>query len=162
MCNEPPPPSPEYFTPTISPLNILTQSIILGSDKLFFISTSIGLNDSREWRLDQVAFQESMSSYPFCLQDGCFLVDVCICHPTHSCYNAVNQCILLSSTNTLLICPSDSSDDYATRHKLLPFQKWLNLTHHDTFIQDPFDFACIKGCKTRDPLNQTGIFSNPL
>jgi hypothetical protein len=51
MYTGPPPSLPGYSTPTFPPLNILTWSIIQSSDKLFFISNSIGLNDAREWHL---------------------------------------------------------------------------------------------------------------
>ncbi len=61
----------------------------------------------------------------------------------------------LSSTDTHLICLSDSSDDYATSHKLLLFQKWLNLTHQDMFIHGPFDFASVNGRKTWDRISQS-------
>ncbi len=94
----PPPSSPEYSTLMIPPLNILTLSIIQNLDKLFFISNSIRLNDTCKWRLVQVAFQESMSRYPSCLQDGRFLVEFHICHPSNSCYNAVNQRFWLQFT----------------------------------------------------------------
>jgi hypothetical protein len=95
------------------------------------------------------------------------LVEFFICHPSNSRYNAVNQRFWLqyhtisklqsplSSTDTHLIRPSDSSDDYATLHKLLPFQKWLNLTHQDTFIHSPFDFASVNGHKTQDHISQS-------
>ncbi len=178
-----PPSSPEYCTPTIPPLNILTWSIIQSSDKLFFISNSIGSNDACKWCLVWVAFQESISWYPSCLQDGRFLVEFYICHLSDSHYHSVNQRFwlhyhtisklqsLLSSMDTHLTCPSDSSDDYATCHKLLPFQKWLNLTHQDTFIHGPFDFASVNGCKTWDRISQSdwdilkthcNMFHNPL
>jgi hypothetical protein len=75
MYTGPPPPAPTYSTSTIPPLSILTRSIIQSSKKLFFISNSIGTNEAREWRLVQVALQDSMSSYPSCLQDGRFLVE---------------------------------------------------------------------------------------
>ncbi len=70
-----------------------------------------------------------------------------------------------------LIHPSDSSEDYATRHKLLPFCKWVNLTHHDTFIHGPFDFATVNGRKTWECISQSdwdvlkthcNMFHNPL
>jgi hypothetical protein len=48
MYTGPPPSSLEYSTPTIPPLNILTRSIIQSSDKLFFITNSIRLNDAHE------------------------------------------------------------------------------------------------------------------
>jgi hypothetical protein len=77
----------------------------------------------------------------------------------------------LSSTDTHLIRPCDSSDDFATCHKLLPFQKWLNLTHQDMFIHGLFDFASINGRKTQDRISQSdwdilkthcNMFHNPL
>ena len=183
MYTGPPPSAPTYSTPTIPPLSILSRSIIQSSAKLFFISHSIGTNDAREWRLVRVALQESMSSYPSCLQDGRFLVEFYISHPADSRYNAINTRFWLqyhtiselqsplSTTETHLIRPSDSSEDYATRHKLLPFRKWVNLTHHDTFIHGPFDFATVNGRKTRDRISQPdwdvlkthcNMFHNPL
>jgi hypothetical protein len=56
--------------------------------------------------------------------------------------------------DTHLIRPSDTSDDYALRHKLHPFQKWLNITHLDTFIHGPFAFASVRGRKTCDRVSQ--------
>ncbi len=55
----PPLSAPTYSTPTIPPLSILTWSIIQSSNKLFFISNSIGTNEAREWQLVQVALQDS-------------------------------------------------------------------------------------------------------
>ena len=75
------------------------------------------------------------------------------------------------STDTHLIRPSETSDDYAQRHKLLSFRKWLNITHQDTFIHGPFEFATIQGCKTQDRISQadwdilrqhSSMFQNPL
>jgi hypothetical protein len=91
MYTGPPTTAPNYPHSAIPPLNTLTWSIIQSSDKLFFISISIGQNDAREWRLDRVAFQESISAYPSCLQDRHFLLDFYICHPSDSRLNAINQ-----------------------------------------------------------------------
>ncbi len=75
------------------------------------------------------------------------------------------------TTETHLVRPSDTSDDYATRHNHLPFQKWLNITHLDTFIHGPFKFATVRGHKARDRICQddwdvlrksTSMFQNPL
>jgi hypothetical protein len=72
---------------------------------------------------------------------------------------------------THLICPSATLVDYATHHKLSAFQKWMNLTHHDTFIHGPFEFSSVNGRKTQDPVSQTdwnvlkshcNMFHNPL
>ena len=74
------------------------------------------------------------------------------------------------SLETHLICPSDTSVDYALRHTLLPFRKWLNITHSDTFIHGPFEFATVRGRKTRDRVSQydwdvllrhASMFQNP-
>jgi len=106
-----------------------------------------------------------------------------ISHPADSRYNAINTRFWLqyhtlselqsplSTTDTHLIWPPDTSQDYATRHKLLPFRKWVNLTHHNTFIHGPFDFATVNGRKTRDRISQPdwdvlkthcNMFHNPL
>jgi hypothetical protein len=183
MYTGPPPSAPTYSAPTIPPLSILTWSIIQSSDKLFFISHSIGTNDTCKWQLVQVALQESMSLYPSCLQDGRFLVEFYISHPADLQYNAVNTCFWLqyhlvaelksppSTTDIHLIRPSDSSEDYAIRHKLLPFCKWVNLTHQDTFIHGPFEFAMVNHQKTCDRISQHDwdilkahckMFHNPL
>ncbi len=75
------------------------------------------------------------------------------------------------STDTHLICPSETSDDYALHHKLLPFRKWLNITHLDTYIHGPFEFATIRGRKTHDRVSldewdvlckHSLMFQNPL
>ena len=58
------------------------------------------------------------------------------------------------STETNLIRPSETSVDYALRHKLFLFRKWLNITHSDTFIHGPFEFVSIGGQKTQDRISQ--------
>jgi hypothetical protein len=68
---------PECSTPSITPLAPL---IISSSDKLFFISHSIG-GSHQEWCLVYVAFQDLVALYPSCLQDSCFLVDFYMDHP---------------------------------------------------------------------------------
>jgi len=141
------------------------------------------MNTSREWRLVRLAFTDSVLLYPSCTLDGRFLFDFFICHPSDWRYNAVNQRYWLqyhgredlacpdSSTDTHLVRPSDTSEDYAARHKLRPFRKWLNITHQDTFIHGPFQFATVHGRKTRDRVSQddwdilqrnTSMFQNPL
>jgi hypothetical protein len=147
------------------------------------VSHSIGSNDAREWRLGRVAFQDSMSLYPSCTQDSWYLFEFYICHPSDWWYNAINQCYWLqyhgidevamptASTDTHLIRPSDTSNAYAARHKLVSFRKWLNISYLDTLIHGPFDFASICGQKTRDRISQddwdilvkhTSMFANPL
>jgi hypothetical protein len=85
-------------------------------------------------------------------------------HPADACYSAVNQrywlqyCDHNSPTfgmmDAHLITPSDTSADRALRHHLVTVQSWVNLTHGDTYIHDAFDFAVVRGCKTRDRIRQ--------
>lgn len=44
--------------PTIPAIHLLTAAIISSSDKLFFVSHSIGANSSREWHLARLAFTD--------------------------------------------------------------------------------------------------------
>ena len=179
----PPPFAPICTAPTIPPAAILAQQLIKSLDKLFFVSNPIGSGDVREWRIVRVAFEASMASYSSCLVDGRYLVDFYISHPSDSRYNAINKQFWLqyhsqddimansTSANTHLICPSDNSETYASRHKLLPFRKYINLTHSDTFIHGPFDFSTINNRKSRDRICQSDwdilkshcdLFHNPL
>ncbi len=93
MYNGPPPllplaSKPKPSTPTITTLALL---IILSTNKLFFIAHKIGTADCYEWHLVHVAFQDSISLYPPCLQDGCLLVKFYMAHPADAHYNAINQ-----------------------------------------------------------------------
>ena len=158
---------PSPFAPSIPPANALAQSIISSSDKLFFISHNIGTDDCREWRLIRVALDASMSSYSSCLTDGRFIVDFYLGHPDDFRQSAINQRFWLhylhqddintsaSATNCHLLRPSDHSESYARRNKLVPLQKYVNLTHSDTFIYGPFDFATIGRRKSRDRIDQS-------
>jgi hypothetical protein len=124
-----------------------------------------------------------MSSYPSCLQDGRFLLNFFICHHSDSRVNAINKRYWLqyhtlsklqsplTTMNTHLIRLSDTSVNYAQHHKLCTFQKWLNLTHLDTFIHGPFKFVSVHGRKTQDRVSQADwdvlkllldMFHNPL
>ncbi len=77
-----------------------------------------------------------------------------------------------TSATTHLIRPSDNSETYTSRHKLLPFWKYINLTHSDTFIHGPFGFTTINNRKSRDRICQSvwdmilkshcDLFHNPL
>ena len=125
MYTSPPPAAPTYPPPAIPELTILIRSIIQSSDQLFFISHSIRSNEAHKWCLVQVVFKESMSSYPLCLQDGRFLLNFFICHPSDSHLNAINQYYWLqyhtlsnlqsplTTIDTHLICPSDTLVNYA-------------------------------------------------
>jgi hypothetical protein len=150
MTMGPPPAAPAYSIPTIPVIHLLTATIISSTEKLFFVSHSIRANNSGEWCLARVAFNNLVLFYPSCTLDGRFLFEFYICHPSDWHYNAVNQLYWIQfhgqedmmcpdlSMDTHLICPSETSDDYALCHKLRPFRKWLNITHLDTFIHGPF------------------------
>jgi hypothetical protein len=130
-----------------------------------------------------MAFQDSMSLYLLCTQDGRYLFEFYICHPSDWHYNAINQRFWLQyhvlnkvatpqpSTDAHLIQPSHTSDSYANCHKLVPFRKWLNISHLDTFIHRPFKFASIRGQKSGNHISQddwdilgrhTSMFNNIL
>ena len=130
-----------------------------------------------------MAFDATMSLYSSCVVDGRYLVDFYLPHPSDTRYNAINKRFWLqyhshddivgptSSALTHYIRPSDTSEAYAKRHRLLPYRKYLNLTHTDTFIHGPFDFATIHGRKSRDRIPQNAwdalsahsdMFHNPI
>jgi hypothetical protein len=54
-----------------------------------------------------------------------------------------------------LLTPSDTSKSRALRHHLVPVFCWVNLTHGDTFIHAPFNFATVYGRNTRNCIDQT-------
>jgi hypothetical protein len=183
MYNGPPPSlpiasNPEPLTPAIS---TLAPMIISSTDKLFFIAHKIDAADCREWLLVRIAFQDSISLYPSCLQDGRFLVNFYTAHPSDVHFNAINQRFWLQNRDrnaptfetmdAHLITPSDTSADRAARHHLVPVRRWVNLTHGDTYLHGPFDFAVVRGRKTRDRIGQdcwdvlatkTSMFTNQL
>ncbi len=75
MATGPPPGAPHHVIPLIPAIHLLTASIIRSIDRLFFMSHRIGSNDAREWQLVRVAFEDSISLYPLCTQDGRFLFE---------------------------------------------------------------------------------------
>ena len=179
----PPPAPPAHPIPLIPSIQLLVAAIVRSADRLFFVSSKFGANDAREWRLARVAFMDSTSLYPSCTLDGRFLFEFYICHPADWRDNAVNQRYWLQlhgvddlrhprqASDTHLVRPSDTSESYATRHKLMPFRKWLNICHQDTYIHGPFEFASIRGRKTRDRIAQvdwdalalhSSMFCNPV
>jgi hypothetical protein len=109
-------------------------------------------------------------------------VEFFILHHDDIHYNATNQRFWLQYHNsrdiatptpyaaTHLIRPSDTSEVHAKRHGLVPFRRWINITHSDTFIHGPFDFAIVTARKTRDCISQIDweilskhqpLYSNP-
>jgi hypothetical protein len=166
MYNGPPPWLPIASKPEPSAPMILTLAplIISSTDKLFFIAHKIGTADCYEWCLVHVAFQDSVLLYPSCLQDGRFLVQFYMAHPADAHNNAINQQFWLQycdcnaptfgTMDAHLITPSDTSVDRAARNHLVTVQSWVNLTHGNTYLHGPFDFAVVRGCKTCDPIGQ--------
>jgi hypothetical protein len=166
LYNGPPPSPAEYQTPRVPPVSFLVASIIKSNDKLFFIAYSYTNPTTCEWRLVCVAFNESTALSPSCLQDGRFQMEFFTLHHNDIRYNATNQRFWLQYhksgdiatrmpfTATHLIRPSDTSEDHAKHHGLVPFRRWINLTHSDTFIHGPFDFAIVGAHKTRDRISQ--------
>jgi hypothetical protein len=85
-------------------------------------------------------------------------------HPSNICYNAINQRFWLQyctreaptfgTMDAHLITPSDTSKSRATHSHLIPVRAWVNLTHGDTYIHRPFDFAIVNGRKSRDRIGQ--------
>ena len=140
--------APVHPIPAVPSIQLLVAAIVWSTDRLLFVSCRFGDNNAREWQPVRVAFMDSMSLYPSCTLDGRFLFEFYICHPADWHHNAVNQQYWLQlhsvddlhfpclASDTHLVCPCDTSDSYATRHKLMPFRKWLNI------------------CKTRDRIAQ--------
>ncbi len=75
----PPPALVAHRPPIIPPVSSLAANIIDSSDKLFFVSHSLGNSSACEWQLVQVAFANSTALLPSCLQDGRFLMDSTLC-----------------------------------------------------------------------------------
>jgi hypothetical protein len=123
---------PKYSAPNIPPANVLAQRIIASSDRLFFVSQSIGSGDVHEWCLVRVVLEATMSLYSSCLVDGHYLVDFYPSHPNDYRYNAVNKRFWIqyhswddifgptSSAHTNFIWLSNTSEVYANQHNLLP------------------------------------------
>ena len=166
MYHGPPPASPAPVSPTIPAISTLASSIVTSPDKLFFIAHSISDPASAEWRLVRVALEDSMALHPACLQDGRFLVEFYTAHTTDTRYNGINQRFWLqyhlkndfttplSTSETHLIQPSDTSFRYALRNNLVPLRLWINLSHTSTYIHGPFNFANIQGRKSRDRISE--------
>ena len=119
-----------------------------------------------EWTLVQIDLSASLKGHPSALQDGRFLADFYICHPSDKRYNATNQRYWLhyhplltsdieSQHHTAhLIRPTAQSSEYARKENLRTFRQWIRITNTDTYIAGPFDFATINGRKTRDRISQ--------
>ena len=169
--------------PLIPHFSTLDASIIGSSNKLFFVSHLLSNQSTHEWCLIRVAFADSISIFPTCLQDGRFLVKFYTLHHDNVCFNSTNQqywlqyhslgniTTLTSSSTTHFIRPSDSSEAHTSKCKLVPFCRWLNLTNSDTYIHGPFNFIAVHGRKTPNCISQSdwdvlakqsSLFHNPL
>ncbi len=178
-----PPAAPTHPIPAVPSILLLVAAILRSTNRLFFVLCKFGNNDAREWRLARVAFLDLMSLYPSCTLDGRFLFEFYICHMADWRYNVINQRYWLQlhstrdlaspclTTDTHLVQPTDTSDSYIACHKLMPFRKWLNIRHLDTYIHGLFEFASIRGRKTRDRVAQPdwdvlhwnkSMFNNPV
>jgi hypothetical protein len=73
LTTGPPPAAPIHTVPSVPEIHLLIAAIIKSTDRLFFISHSIGANEAQEWQLARVAFSDSVSIYPSCTLDGRFL-----------------------------------------------------------------------------------------
>ncbi len=183
LITGPPPAAPTHPILAFPSILLLVPAIVHSTNCLFFVSCKFGDNDAREWWLARVAFLDLMSLYPLCTLNGRFLFEFYICHPADWRYNAINQRYWLQlhstrdlvspclTTNTHLVQPMDTSDSYVARHKLMPFRKWLNICHLDMYIHGPFEFASVRGRKTRDCVAQPDwdvfhwnklMFNNPV
>ena len=163
----PPPAAPSTVPPPSVPtISTLSSAIVQSSAKLFFVAHSLGSSSYREWRLVRVALADSLALHPSCLQDGRFLVDFYIPHSSDVRFNHLNQRFWLQyyatsdiatpadSSRTHLIRPSDSSEQYALSHGLKPLRLWVNLSQPDTYIHGPFEFATIRGRRSRDRIDR--------
>jgi hypothetical protein len=183
LITGPPPAAPTHPILAVPSISLLVAAIVRSTDHLFFISCKFGDNNAREWRLARVAFLDLMSLYPLFTLNGRFLFEFYICIPADWRYNAINQRYWLQlhsthdlaspclTTDTHLVQPMDTSDSYVACHKLMPFRKWLNICHLDTYIHGPFNFASVCGRKTRDRVAQPDwdvlhrnslMFNNPV
>ena len=130
--NSPDPPIPPQ-PPLVPPIDTLAPKIIQSSSKLFFISHRVPGCSQQEWSLVQVALKDSLKLHPHGLQDGKFLVEFYMCHPSDKFFDAPNQRYWLEYHPTFdgpgtdhkhtahLIRPSASSKDYAKAEGLTPF-----------------------------------------
>jgi hypothetical protein len=95
--------------------------------------------------------------------DKRYLVEFYILHEADvTRYNATNQRYWLqyhakrnlgtpnSATETHFILPSDTSEQLAACHHLVPSHQWVSLVNECTYIHGPFNFDAINGRESRD------------
>ncbi len=183
LYNGPPPSRTIPSPPPAPPISSLVASIIVSLDHLFFILHSLGNPSTCDWRLVRIAFSNSTSLSPSCLQDGRFLMEFYTLHHADVWFNAINHRYWLqyhavsniatptSLTQTHLIRPSNTSKAHTACHRLVPFCRWINLLHWGVLLHGPFKFASVNGRKSCDHVSQANwdalakfpsCFQNPL
>jgi hypothetical protein len=157
-----PAPSPQNNAQDIParPFSQLIVDIVKSDDKLLFIAFQSETSTYREWHLVQVNFTSTMSQHPSAMQDGKFLVEFLIAHPSDSKFNEPNKRYWTEFHHCFgsyklheqyhLVKPSIDRPAYCRKNSLVPFSQWVNLNHSDVLIHGPFNFASINGRKTRD------------
>jgi hypothetical protein len=105
-----------------------------------------------------------MSLYSSALQDWHFLDKIYVAHLNDIQYNATNQRFWLQyrehttptfgAVDAHLITPSKTLEERASCHNLIPIRCWVNLTHSNTYIHGPSEFAMVRGCKIFDRISQ--------
>ena len=114
-----------------------------------------------------VAYEDSISLHPACLQDGKFLVDYYIAHPQDTSLSAENMRFWMEyhaittltrvdhTTSYSLVRPSSDSRRAAAARGLYPYRQWTYLSHDDVYIHGPFDFSLSQhGRPTRDKISR--------
>ena len=133
--------------PTLKPtpalwsiINQLNVNPTNGHDNLFFVVFE------DKWPVVGVAYKDTLSLHPDCLQDGKFLVDFYILHPKDYWFGSPNQRFWLEyhrpGSSTLarqkcsyhLIQPMYESHLYAKSKILVPYRQWMYLLHKGVCI----------------------------
>ena len=128
-------------------VNQVHTRLINGSNNLLFVVFE------GKWRLVGVAYTDTMSIHPACLQDGRFLVDFYILHPKDHLFGVPNQRFWLEyhrpgssafarwKSSYHLVQPTKESHLYAKSRGLVPYRQWMYILHDTVFIHGPFEFT---------------------
>jgi hypothetical protein len=101
-----------------------------------------------------------MALHPSCMQDGKFLVEFLISHPSDKQYNEPNKRYWTEFHQSFgsyklhekyhLVKPSIDRIAFCKQNSLVAFSQWVYLNHNDVLLHGPFNFAIINGRKSRD------------